>query len=115
MAWKDQNVPSGHNLYAPSLSWPEFKGYVEQSGRDLPAPISTINVLQSVTEQGLLQRYPLHLSWSTPSGLNIILRLSILGHRHTNGTTYFLPADHADPYLVALLNLMGYTTYKIRF
>lgn len=114
-AWKGHNVPSGHNLYIPSLSWPDFKEYIKLSGRELSAPISTINALQSLTEQGLLQRYPLLLSWSTPSGLNIILRLSLLGHRNTNGTTYFLPAHQTDPYLVALLNLMGYSTYKLRF
>lgn len=114
-AWKDQHVPSGHNLYTPSLSWPEFKRSVEKSGQALPASVSPQSVLQHLTEQGLLQRYPLHLSWSTPSGLNIILRVSLLGRRNTNGTTYFLPGDQIDPYLVALLNLMGYTTYTLRF
>ncbi|MFW6326592.1 MAG: hypothetical protein ACOC0T_07530, partial [Desulfovermiculus sp.] len=114
-AWKDQHVPSGHNLYTPCLSWPELKDSVEQSGQALPASISPQNALQRLTEQGLLQRYPLHLSWGTPSGLNIILRVSLLGRRDTNKTTYFLPADETDPYLVALLNLMGYTTYNLSF
>jgi hypothetical protein len=74
-----------------------------------------MHTLQSLTGQGLLQKYPLHLSWSTSSGLNIILRLSLSGHRNEHGTTYFLSYDQSDPYLVALLNLMGYTTYMLRF
>jgi LysM repeat protein len=114
-AWKDQNVPSGHNLYTPTLTWPEFKEYLGQSGRALPGSASSMHTLQSLTGQGLLQKYPLHLSWSTSSGLNIILRLSLSGHRNEHGTTYFLSYDQSDPYLVALLNLMGYTTYMLRF
>lgn len=69
----------------------------------------------SLQRQGLLDAHTLHLSWKTDHKVHITLHISLFQAKRTEETVYLLPPDQADPYLVALLNLMGYSTYRLRY
>jgi len=69
----------------------------------------------SLQRQGLLDAHTLHLSWRADHEVQITLHVSLFQAKRMEKTVYLLPPDQADPYLVALLNLMGYSTYRLRY
>lgn len=114
-AWAQQAVPCQENLFLPSISWTDLPS--ERSGPP-PPPVDPGFALEpghDISPHNLLQSQDLCLSWSTGDGLNLVLRGSILSRNQKGQIKYLLPFDRADPYLVALLNLMGYSTYELQY
>ena len=114
-AWAQQAIPSEDNLFLPSISWTDLPS--QRSGPP-PPPVDPGFALEpghDISPDNLLQSQDLCLSWSAGNGLNLVLRGSILSRNQKGQIKYLLPLDRADPYLVALLNLMGYSTYELQY
>ncbi|MBS3779487.1 MAG: LysM peptidoglycan-binding domain-containing protein [Desulfovermiculus sp.] len=114
-AWAQQTIPSEENLFLPSISWKDL--ITQRSGpQSAPSdPDLELETAQDFNHHNPLQSQDLCLSWSTGDGLSLILRGSILSRNQKGQIKYLLPFDRADPYLVALLNLMGYNTYELLY
>ncbi|MDZ7761904.1 MAG: LysM domain-containing protein [Desulfovermiculus sp.] len=114
-AWTPQSAPSRQDLWVPTRRWTDLGSWTKETKKDEPTDSKThITSTLSYMPHKLLQKDTLRLSW-TAADLTLILRVSLFSRRQNGRPTYFLPSDRADPYLVALLNLMGYSTYKLQF
>lgn len=108
-------IPRRENLLTPTLSWTDVHDQAPKAGsqtRNLNTDRTPVQTLQG---QGLLHPHTLHLSWRAAQEVKITLHITLFKARRTEETLYFLPPAQADPYLVALLNLMGYSTYRLRY
>ncbi len=107
-------IPPRENLLTPTLSWTDVQDQVPIA-RNQTRNLNTDHTLgQALQEQGLLHTHTLHLSWRAAQEMKITLHITLFKAKSTEETLYLLPPAQADPYLVALLNLMGYSTYKLR-
>jgi hypothetical protein len=106
------NIPSKDNLFIPSVSWPDFVSMVRPAASNDSKSQHISNQIPAPT---LLQSENLHLSWKESDNRSITLHLSLFTDQTSGKTIYFLSPNQANPYLVALLNLIGYTTYKMDF
>jgi hypothetical protein len=105
-------IPPKEHLLTPSLSRTEL-GSMHQSldsggsaAPDRPRPCSAGEMLVPKS---------LHLSWASPDGLEVGLYLDGYRSRLAPDHLFLLPPKQSDPYLLALLNLMGYAAYRLDF
>ncbi|WP_027369329.1 LysM peptidoglycan-binding domain-containing protein [Desulfovermiculus halophilus] len=105
------HIPPREHLLTPSLSRTELVSMHQSlgAGGEGTAPNRPRSAGETLVPKSL------HLSWVSPDGLEIGLYLDGYRSPLAPDSLFFLPPKQSDPYLLALLNLMGYAAYRLDF
>ena len=110
--------PDSTDIFVPriqaSKAWPEIQELLQLRDRTLsPADQNYRSVVQALEEQGLASRATQKFNFFQSPSLKISLSLPVIQLSTGNSPTFLIEPDQADPFLIAQLNLMGYSCYAL--
>jgi hypothetical protein len=110
--------PAEDSLYMPSISasgsWSELRPALGKAARRIePQSPHFQDVFLAMKRKGLAERTSLRMQWLASSPHSITLTLPVIKLRGANETAYILTPEQADPYLVSLMSMKGYTCYVL--
>jgi LysM repeat protein len=110
--------PSEENLYTPTISasgsWQDLRPCLGKAVRGLqPESPHFQDVFRAMREKGVAERTSLRMQWLSGSPHSITLTLPVIKVKGANETAYILTPKQADPYLVSLISMKGYTCYVL--
>jgi len=112
------SFPDPSDIYVPRIPvsnpWPEIKKLLMVDDTDLSlSDAGYQSVVRALKDEGLATSATRRFSFFQSPSLDITLSLSVIELSSDKGPTFLIGPGQADPYLVAQLNLMGYSCYAV--
>ncbi|MCF8038339.1 MAG: LysM peptidoglycan-binding domain-containing protein [Desulfohalobiaceae bacterium] len=117
--WQAPLSPNRDNLFVPTLSrsdfLPELKAILPQD----ELPLMDVrggfaSVFPVLKVQGRAREESLQIKLYQTDEISVSLRLSVFRISFPSGEFYLLSKGQDDPYLVSMLNMMGYNAYLLQ-
>jgi hypothetical protein len=112
------SFPDPSDIYVPRIPfsdpWPEIKELLRAEDLDLSlSDTGYRSVVRALKDEGLASSATRRFSFFQSPSLSITLSLSVIELSSDEDPTFLIGPDQTDPYLVAQLNLMGYSCYAV--
>lgn len=118
LVWEVPAPPEQDSLFVPTLSrsgfLSELRGVFPGQGLGFQGgALDFESVFPVLKKEGRAREELLTLELYQAQGISINLRLPVYRLTLPSGEIFLIAKQQSDPYLISLLNLMGYTSYQI--